>query len=81
MLTAVLADAGHPVVAGLLGLGAAGLAAAVVVMAWSVHIHQIRLAGQLARLAVPGHPRDRPGRARRERERERERACKRGRGR
>lgn len=49
MLTAVLADAGHPVVAGLLGLGAAGLAAAVVVMAWSVHVHQIRLAEQLAR--------------------------------
>ena len=49
MLTAVMADAGHPVVAGLLGLGAAGLAAAVVVMAWSVHIHQIRLAEQLAR--------------------------------
>src|SRR3984885_936715 len=49
MLTAVMADAGHPVVAGLLGLGAAGLAAAVVVMAWSVHIHQTRLAEQLAR--------------------------------
>ena len=49
MLTAVLADAGHPVVAGLLGLGAAGLAAAVVVMAWSVHVHQIRLAEMLAR--------------------------------
>jgi len=49
MLTAVLADAGHPVVAGLLGLGAAGLATAVVVMAWSVHIHQIRLAEHLAR--------------------------------
>jgi hypothetical protein len=49
MLTAVLADAGHPVVAGLLGLGAAGLAAAVVVMAWSVHVHQIRLAEHLAR--------------------------------
>src|SRR5450631_4708714 len=49
MLTAVLADAGHPVVAGLLGLGAAGLAAAVVVMAWSVNVHQIRLAEQLAR--------------------------------
>jgi len=49
MLTAVMADAGHPVVAGLLGLGAAGLAAAVVVMAWSVHIHQIRLAERLAR--------------------------------
>src|SRR5438445_9656011 len=52
MLTAVLADAGHPVVAGLLGLGAAGLAAAVVVMAWSVHIHQIRLAEQLARRQI-----------------------------
>ena len=49
MLTAVMADAGHPVVAGLLGLGAVGLAAAVVLMAWSVHIHQIRLAEQLAR--------------------------------
>jgi hypothetical protein len=45
----VMADAGHPVVAGLLGLGAAGLAAAVVVMAWSVHVHQIRLAEHLAR--------------------------------
>ena len=49
MLTAVLADAGHPVVAGLLGLGAVGLAAAVVVMAWSVHVHQIRLAELLGR--------------------------------
>ncbi len=49
MLTAVMADAGHPVVAGLLGLGAVGLAAAVVVMAWSVHVHQIRLAEHLAR--------------------------------
>ena len=49
MLTAVLADAGHPVVAGLLGLGAAGLATAVVVMAWSVHVHQFRLAEHLAR--------------------------------
>jgi hypothetical protein len=49
MLTAVMADAGHPVVAGLLGLAAAGLAAAVVVMAWSVHVHQIRLAELLAR--------------------------------
>ncbi len=49
MLTAVLADAGHPVVAGLLGLGSVGLAAAVVVMAWSVHVHQIRLAEHLAR--------------------------------
>ena len=44
MLTAVLADAGDPVVAGLLGLGAVGLAAAVVVMAWSVHVYQIPVA-------------------------------------
>jgi hypothetical protein len=43
------AGAGHPAVAGLLGLGAAGLAGGVVVMAWSVHARQIRLAEQLAR--------------------------------
>lgn len=49
MLAAVAAGAGHPVVAGLLGLGAAGLAAVVVAMAWSVHARQIRLAEQLAR--------------------------------
>ncbi len=41
--------ASYPVVAGLLGFGAAGLAAAVVGMAWSVHTRQIQLAGQLAR--------------------------------
>jgi hypothetical protein len=40
---------GHPAVAGLLGLGTAGLAGGVVVMAWSVHARQIRLAEQLAR--------------------------------
>ncbi len=39
----------YPVVAGLLGFGAAGLAAAVVAMAWSVHTRQIQLAEQLAR--------------------------------
>jgi hypothetical protein len=49
MLAALAAGAGHPVVAGLLGLGAAGLAAVVVAMAWSVHARQIRLAEQLAR--------------------------------
>ena len=49
MLAAVAAGAGHPAVAGLLGLGAAGLAGAVVAMAWSVHARQIRLAEQLAR--------------------------------
>ncbi len=49
MLAAVAAGASHPAVAGLLGLGAAGLAGGVVVMAWSVHARQIRLAEQLAR--------------------------------
>jgi hypothetical protein len=48
MLDAVTGT-GSPVVAGLLGLGAAGVAAAVVAMAWSVHAQQIRLAEQLAR--------------------------------
>jgi hypothetical protein len=41
--------ASYPVVAGLLGFGAAGLAAAIVGMAWSVHARQIHLAEQLAR--------------------------------
>jgi hypothetical protein len=49
MLAAVASGASHPVVAGLLGLGAAGLAAVVVAMAWSVHARQLRLAEQLAR--------------------------------
>jgi hypothetical protein len=49
MLEAVAAGASHPAVAGLLGLGAAGLAGAVVAMAWNVHVRQIRLAEQLAR--------------------------------
>jgi hypothetical protein len=40
---------GHPAVAALFGLGAAGLAAVVVAMAWSVHVRQIRLAELLAR--------------------------------
>ncbi len=43
------AGAGHPAVAAVLGLAAAGLAGGVVAMAWSVHARQIRLAGQLAR--------------------------------
>src|SRR6202012_2523560 len=49
MITAVAAGAGHRVVAGLLGLGSAGLAAGVVAMTWSVHARQIRLAEVLAR--------------------------------
>lgn len=49
MLAALAAGASHPVLAGVLGLGAAGLAAVVVAMAWSVHVRQIRLAERLAR--------------------------------
>jgi hypothetical protein len=56
MFTALAGNASHPTVAALLGLGAAGLAAAVVAMAWSVHARQIRLAERLARrqfLVIP----------------------------
>ena len=49
MLAALAAQASHPVVAGLLGIGAAGVAGGVVATAWSVQVHQIRLAAQLAR--------------------------------
>jgi hypothetical protein len=49
MLAAASAGASQPVVAALLGLGASGLAGAVVAMAWSVHARQIRLAEQLTR--------------------------------
>jgi len=56
MFAALAGNASHPTVAALLGLGAAGLAAAVVAMAWSVHARQIRLAERLARrqfLVIP----------------------------
>ena len=46
---AATAGASQPVFAALLGLGAAGLAGAVVAMAWSVHARQIRLAELLVR--------------------------------
>ncbi len=49
---AVTATAGHPAVAALLGLGACGLAGAVVAMAWNVHVRQIRLAELLARRQI-----------------------------
>jgi hypothetical protein len=49
MLAALAAGASHPAVAGLLGLGAAGVAGGVVAMTWNVHARQIRLAEQLAR--------------------------------
>jgi hypothetical protein len=48
-LAAVPATASHPAVAVWFALGAAGLAALVVAMAWSVHARQIRLAELLAR--------------------------------
>jgi len=46
---AATAGSSQPVIAALLGLGAAGLGGAVVAMAWSVHARQIRLAELLAR--------------------------------
>lgn len=49
MFAAAAAQASHPAVAALLGIGAAGLASAVVAMAWNVHVRQIRLAELLAR--------------------------------
>ncbi|HTX26998.1 MAG TPA: hypothetical protein VME19_08290 [Streptosporangiaceae bacterium] len=48
----VTAAVGHPAVAALLGLGACGLAASVVAMAWNVHVRQIRLAELLARRQI-----------------------------
>ena len=49
MVGAVTAGVGHPVVATLLGLAAAGLAGMVVTMAWNVHVRQFRLAELLSR--------------------------------
>ena len=49
MFAAATAGTSQPVLAGLLGLGAAGLAGAVVAMAWSVNARQIRLAELLTR--------------------------------
>src|ERR1035438_9994772 len=43
------AGASHPAVAVWFALGAAGLAAMVVAMAWSVHARQIRLAELMVR--------------------------------
>jgi hypothetical protein len=49
LLAAAPAGVSHPVVAGLLAIGAAGIAGGVVAMAWSVQVRQIRLAELLAR--------------------------------
>ena len=46
---AATASTSQPVLAALLGLGATGLAGAVVAMAWNVHARQIRLAELLTR--------------------------------
>ena len=56
MFAAAAAQAGHPAVAALLGLGTAGVAGVVVAMAWGVHVRQIRLAEQLThrQLVVTG---------------------------
>lgn len=43
------ADAGQTVVASILGLGAAGVAGGVIAMAWSLHLHQLQIAGRLTR--------------------------------
>src|SRR5215472_14655310 len=48
-MLAAAAGTSQPILAGLLGLGAAGLAGAVVAMAWSVNARQIRLAELLVR--------------------------------
>ena len=58
MLAALPAEVGHPVVAAFLGLGAAGVAAVVVAMAWNVYVRQMRFAELLARRQLAG-----PGRA------------------
>ena len=52
--------AGHPAVAVLLGLGAAGLGALVVAMAWNIHVRQFRLAELLARRQFTGTADPRP---------------------
>jgi hypothetical protein len=49
MFVALAQGASHPAVAAWLALGTAGLAAAVVAMAWSVNTRQLRLAEKLAR--------------------------------
>ena len=51
---------GHPAVAVLLGLGAAGLGALVVAMAWNIHVRQFRLAELLARRQFTGTADPRP---------------------
>jgi hypothetical protein len=58
MLAALAGQISHPVVATFLGLGAAGVAGAVVAMAWNVYARQVQFAERLA-----GRPTASPGRA------------------
>jgi len=53
MFAALAEGASHPAVAAWLAVGTAGLAAAVVVMAWNVNARQIRLAELLTRRQFP----------------------------
>lgn len=54
------ADVGQTVVSAILGLGAAGVAGAVIAMTWSLHLHQVQLAGRLTRreASEPAEPAD-----------------------
>ena len=58
MLAALAGQTSHPVVATFLGLGAAGVAGAVVAMAWNVYARQAQFAERMARRPVAS-----PGRA------------------
>jgi hypothetical protein len=42
------ADVGQSVVAGILGLGAAGVAGGIIAMAWNLHLYQLQVAERLA---------------------------------
>jgi len=54
------ADVGQTVVSAILGLGAAGVAGAVIAMTWSLHLHQVQLAGRLTgrEASGPAEPAD-----------------------
>jgi hypothetical protein len=56
MLAALAGQISHPVVATFLGLGGAGVAGAVVAVAWTVYARQAQFAGRMARrpIASPG---------------------------
>jgi len=53
MFESLAQGASHPAVAAWFGLGAAAVAAVIVVMAWSVNVRQIRLAELMVRRQLP----------------------------